>query len=124
MGRSATSRSLGRSDKILAAGVQVPQACGMLFRSSILACCVLAAAPLRAAPVYSTDFGGGVTTDVFDISQGARVIHSTNQHNGAGESDVRQIFGLPASGAWVEPGNAIFADGPGAGFVDVVEWQT
>ena len=79
---------------------------------------------LHAAPSYSTNFAGGVTTDIFDLAQGAQVIHSTNQHNGAGNSDVRQIFGLPNAGAWVEPGNAIFADGPGAGFVDVVEWQT
>ena len=70
---------------------------------------------LRAAPVYFTNFAGGVTADVWDVSQGAQVIHSTNQHNGAGNSDARQIFGLPNAGAWVEPGNAIFADGAPAG---------
>ena len=78
----------------------------------------------HAAPVFSTGGGSGVTTDLFDVALGAQVIHSTNQHNGAGASDVRQIFGLPSAGAWVEPGSAIFADGPGAGFMDVVEWQT
>ena len=85
---------------------------------------LLCLAKLHAAPSYTTNFAGGVSTDLFDLAQGAQVIHSTNQHNGAGNSDVRQIFGLPGSGAWVEPGNAIFADGPGAGYVDVVEWQT
>ncbi len=79
---------------------------------------------VSAAPAYSTDFAGGSAADLFDISQGALVIHSTNQHNAAGNSDVRQMFGLPNSGAWVEPGNAIFGDGPAAGFVDVVDWQT
>ena len=86
--------------------------------------CLLGVGVLSAAPTFITSGGAGSTTDRFDLSQGARVIHSTNQHNGAGESDVRQIFGLPNSGAWVEPGNAIFADGPGAGFVDTVDWQT
>ncbi len=85
---------------------------------------LLLPASLHAAPSYSTDFAGGSAGDRFDITQGALVIHSTNQHNGAGNSDVRQIFGLPNSGAWVEPGHAIFSDGPGAGYVDVVEWQT
>ena len=89
----------------------------------ILLWCALATGG-QAAPVFSTDPGGAVTTDLFDVAQGALVIHSTNQHYGAGNSDVRQMFGLPNAGAWVEPGNAIFADGPGAGFVDVVEWQT
>ncbi len=84
----------------------------------VLAQCAL------AAPVFTTNGSGGSATDRFDISQGAAVIHSTNQHNGAGASDVRQIFGLPSAGAWVEPGNAIFADGFGLGFVDTVDWQT
>ena len=79
---------------------------------------------VAAAPGYFTNGGGGTTADRFDNSQGARVIHSTNQHNGAGNSDVRQIFGLPNSGAWVEPGTSIFMDGPGAGYVDTVDFQT
>ena len=85
---------------------------------------LLLPAGLHGAPAYSTDFAAGSAADRFDISQGSLVVHSTTQHNGAGDSDVRQIFGLPASGAWVEPGNAIFGDGPATGYVDVVDWQT
>ncbi len=92
---------------------------------TLAAALLLVCGPIAgAAPVFSTNPSAGSSTDRFDVSQSALVIHSTNQHNGAGNSDTRQIFGLPSSGAWVEPGNAIFADGPGAGYVDVVEWQT
>ena len=38
---------------------------------------VLAATPLAAAPTFTTDAGGGSTTDLFDVSQGARTILST-----------------------------------------------
>ena len=77
-----------------------------------------------AAPGYFTNGGGGTTTDRFDVSQGARVIHGTNQYYGLGNSDVRQMFGLASSGTWVEPGSAIFMDGPGTGYVDTVDFQT
>lgn len=79
---------------------------------------------VHGAPAYSTSIGTGSTVDQFDISQGALVIQSTAQHNGAGTSDVRQIFGLPANSTWIEPGTALFDDGPDAGSMDVVEWQT
>lgn len=96
----------------------------MLALLRIAVILMVSAVMATAAPVYSTATTGGVTTDFFDLSQGTKVIWSSNQHNGAGQSDVRQIFGLPSSGTWVEPGNAIFADGAGPGSVDYVEWQT
>ena len=91
--------------------------------------------PLSAAPVFTTAGGAGTATDRFDVSQGARVITSSAQYSGffgagcCGESDARSAFGFLTaaySGAsgWVEPPNAIFRDGPGAGTTDYIEWQT
>lgn len=76
-----------------------------------------------AAPVYGAATGGGSRSDLFDISQGSRVIHSTPQYPALGLSDVRAVFGYGGNGAWVEGPNAIFQDGT-PGFTDVVEWQT
>ena len=81
-------------------------------------------ASVRAAPVFSTQGGAGVVTDVFDVGQGTRVIASTPQHNAAGNSDPRSAFGLGQNPPWVEPGNAMFADGAATGTVDAIEWQT
>ncbi len=81
---------------------------------------VLAGAELQAAPTFSTDVGGGVTTDLFDISQGAQVIQTTNVLQFGGE-DIREAFG--GSGG-IEGGNVIFEDGPGLGSIDTVLWQT
>ncbi len=78
------------------------------------------AAIAQAAPTFSSDSGGGVTTDLFDISQGARVIQTTGVLPFGGE-DIREAFG---GNGGVEGGNVIFQDGPGIGSVDVVEWQT
>ncbi len=87
---------------------------------SILPVLLLTAVSLQAAPSYSTDGGGGLTTDLFDISQGARVIQTTPVLQFGGE-DIREAFG---GAGGIENGNAIFQDGPGIGFVDVVTWQT
>ena len=78
-----------------------------------------------AAPVFQTDPNPeGVTTDLWDFALGAQVIFSTPQHNGAGNSDPRSAFGFNNTSGWVEPTHALFADGPGAGTVDFIEWQT
>lgn len=78
----------------------------------------------QAAPIFTTDTGGneGVTTDIFDILQGNQVIFSTQQHNGAGDSDPRSAFGFTSG--FAENTHALFADGPGGGTVDFMEWQT
>ena len=78
------------------------------------------AASLQAAPTFTTDGGPGITSDLFDNSQGARVIQSSQVIGIAGE-DIREAFGTLAG---VEPGNVIFQDGPSLGSVDVVHWQT
>lgn len=75
-----------------------------------------------AAPVFSTTTGRGVTNDLFDVAQGTRVVFSTPQHTG--NSDPRMALGFGALPPWGEPGTAIFADGPGPGYVDSLTWQT
>ncbi|MDB6154486.1 MAG: hypothetical protein JWL90_2939 [Chthoniobacteraceae bacterium] len=77
-----------------------------------------------AAPVFSTAGGEGVTSDLFDISQGTRVIVSTPLHNGAGNADPRSLLGFSTTNGWVEPTHVIFADGPPAGALDSIQWQT
>ena len=80
---------------------------------------------VSAAPVFQADTNPeGVTTDLWDFALGAQVIFSTPQYNGgAGNSDPRSAFGF--TGGFVEGGkHALFADGPGAGTVDFIEWQT
>ena len=74
----------------------------------------------HAAPVFTTDAGGGVTTDVFDISQGAAVIRTTQVLPFGGE-DIREAFG---GNGGVEGGNVMFEDGHATGYVDTVWWQT
>ena len=86
---------------------------------ALLAAAVVCA---ESAPVFSTAGGAGATGDLFDVAQGAGVILSTPQHNGAGNSDPRSAFGFTSG--FVETTNAIFADGPGAGALDTIEWQT
>lgn len=85
---------------------------------------LLAAAMLTAesAPVFSTAGGEGATGDLFDVGQGTAIIGSTPQHNGAGNSDPRSAFGFTSG--FVENTHALFADGPGAGTIDAIEWQT
>ncbi len=87
---------------------------------STLPLLLLTAASLPAAPTFTTDGSGGVTNDLFDDSQGARVIQSTPVLPFGGE-DIREAFGVIGG---VEGGNAIFQDGPGVGSVDIVTWQT
>ena len=78
---------------------------------------------VSAAPVFQADPNAeGVTTDLWDFALGAQVIFSTPQHNGAGNSDPRSAFGFTSG--FVEGTHALFADGPGAGTVDFIEWQT
>jgi hypothetical protein len=78
-----------------------------------------------AGPVFLTAPGEGATNDWFDVVQGARVVCSTPQHNSCcGNSDPRCALGFVAPPPWVEPKHSIFADGPGPGFVDRLEWQT
>ena len=81
---------------------------------------------LRAAPTYSLDPVGplyeGVTTDLFDIASGNRVIFSTAQHQGAGVSDPRSLFGYTSG--FIENTHTIFADGISPGYVEFIEWQT
>src|SRR5687768_16969486 len=87
-------------------------AAGLLSFSTALAA--------HAAPVFSSDAGGGVTTDLFDISQGARTITSSLVLPFGGE-DLREAFGTFGG---VEGGNVMFADGQPIGFTDFIEWQT
>ncbi|MBN9691791.1 MAG: CotH kinase family protein [Verrucomicrobia bacterium] len=80
---------------------------------------------LLGAPEYSAGSGPGDVTDAFDLSRGLQVIRSTPQNTTCcGISDPRAIWGGITAPPWSEPGKAIFADGPGPGFVDIVEWQT
>jgi|GEM_PF-1608321 len=72
------------------------------------------------APTYSTDAGGGVTTDLFDTAQGTNVIQTTPVLPFGGES-IREAFGAFAG---VEGGNVMFADGAPLGTTDTVFWQT
>lgn len=91
--------------------------------SSVATAALLAQAV--AAPVFTATGGSGAGNDLFDVSNGVQVIVSTPAHNSCcGASDPRMAFGFGDLPPWVEPGTLIFADGPGAGFVDVLEWQT
>jgi hypothetical protein len=88
-----------------------------------------------AAPLFSTAGGEGEVNDLFDVAQGVQTIASSPQYSGffgvgcCGQSDPRSVFGFttPAyngASGWVEPTHTIFQDGPGAGTVDFIEWQT
>lgn len=97
-------------------GTVFPQALSLL---------AMGAVRLNAAPTYSTALGEGLTNDVFEVSQGVQVIAASPQHNSCcGNSDPRSILGFVASAPWIEPTRSWFADGPGPGFVDSLEWQT
>ena len=96
-----------------------------LQRFLTLAVAIFSARVLLGAPEYSSGSGPGDTTDAFDLSRGTQVIRSTPQNTTCcGLSDPLAIWGGITGPAWTEPGRAIFADGPGPGFVDIVEWQT
>ena len=88
------------------------------FTASTASLCLVTFA--QAAPTFSTDAGGGVTSDLFDVSQGAVVVQTTPVIPIAGE-DIREAFGTVAG---VEGGNTIFTDGPGLGSTDTVFWQS
>ena len=111
----------------------------LTFRSALAARMLVASLAVGsaavAAPVFTTGGGGGVTTDVFDVAQGVRIIQSSRQYGGffgaacCGESDARSAFGFTTAAyngtsGWLEPPNVIFQDGPGAGTTDFIEWQT
>ena len=87
-------------------------AAGLLTLSTALAA--------QAAAVFSPDFTEGVTTDLFDDSQGARTISSSLVLQFGGE-DLREAFGTFGG---VEGGNVMFNDGQAIGFTDFIEWQT
>ena len=78
------------------------------------------ALPIQAAPSFSSDFGQGVNSDVFDTSMGAKVITSSLVLQFGGE-DIREAFGTVGG---VEGGNVMFNDGQPIGFTDFIEWQT
>lgn len=86
----------------------------------------VSAVPLRAAPVFQNDLGPveGVTSDVWDFSLGGRIVTTTQTHPFAGGPDPSLLIGATATNGWVEPTRLLFNDGPGAGTVDIVEWQT
>ena len=80
---------------------------------------------VSAAPVFQADPNTeGVTTDIWDLALGAQVIFSSPQLGCCGNSDPRSAFGFATTSGWVEPTHALFADGPGGGTVDFIEWQT
>lgn len=82
-------------------------------------------AQVSAGPVFTTGGGAGASDDLFDLASGTQVIYSTPQHNSCcGNSDPRSAFGFAATGAFVEPTAAIFADGAPVGTVDSIEFQT
>jgi hypothetical protein len=64
----------------------------------------------------------GVTTDLFDVSNGTTVMDFSPQNPLAGASDARSIFGFLSG--FVTPGEAIFADGGMPGDVDFVTFRT
>lgn len=78
------------------------------------------AAGVAAAPTYSSDPGGGSTTDRFDVSRGVQIIDATPILPFGGESLVEAFGG----NGGVEPGTLIFADGAAAGTRDRIDWQT
>ena len=63
----------------------------------------------------------GVTTDIWDLSQGSQVIFSSQQHGCCGNSDPRAAFGFTSG--FVEATHAIWQDSA-PGVLDFVEWQT
>ena len=80
---------------------------------------------VHAAPVFQSDPGPveGVTSDIWDFSLGGRIVTTTQTHTFAGGPDPSLILGATAANGWVEPTRLLFNDGPGAGTVDIVEWQ-
>src|SRR5690242_10642537 len=70
--------------------------------------------PLFAGPICC-----GITTDVWDASNGSQVTASSPIHF---NSDARNLFGAVLG--FVEQGNMVFSDGLAQGFVNWIEWQT
>ena len=62
-----------------------------------------------------------VTTDLFDLSQGASVLTHSGMISGSNPGDM---FGQTLTSIFVEVGNTLFRDDKPAGFVHSIEWQT
>jgi hypothetical protein len=73
-----------------------------------------------AAPVVTGGGQGGVTTDLFDISQGATIVSSSAMLGCCGGSFPQNALG--GSGG-VEGPHTLFADGPPAGTVEFINFQ-
>lgn len=73
-----------------------------------------------AAPVVTGGGQGGVTTDLFDISQGATIVSNSAMLGCCGGSFPQNALG--GSGG-VEGPNTLFSDGPPPGTVEFINFQ-
>ena len=74
-----------------------------------------------AAPIVSSGGGDGVTDDIFDTSQLGSVLGSSLMLACCGGSQPQNSLG---GNFGVEPPHTLFADGPPAGSIDFINFQT
>jgi hypothetical protein len=86
----------------------------------VLGLVLLLCSVASAAPVVTGGGQGGVTTDLFDISQGATIVSNSAMLGCCGGSFPQNALG--GSGG-VEGPNTLFSDGPPAGTVEFINFQ-
>ena len=92
-----------------------------IYGAAILSVLLFSTGAGLGAPIVTSGFGDGVTTDIFDTSQGASVLGSSVTLACCGGSQPQNSFG---GSFGVEPPHTLFADGPEPGSIDFINFQT
>jgi hypothetical protein len=93
----------------------------MRIYGAVFVALLFGAGAAMGAPIVSSGGGDGVTTDIFDTSQGASVLGSSAMLGCCGGSQPQNSFGGMFG---VEPPHTLFSDGPGPGSLDFINFQT
>jgi hypothetical protein len=93
----------------------------MRIYGAVFSFLLFATAGALASPIVTSGSGDGVTTDIFDTSQGASVLGSSPLLACCGGSQPQNTF---RGSFGVEPPYTLFADGPGPGSIDFINFQT
>jgi hypothetical protein len=90
------------------------------YGAAFLSLLLLGARAGLAAPIVSSGGGDGITTDIFDTSQGASVLSSSPMIACCGGSQPQNSFG---GSFGVETPHTLFADGPPPESIDFINFQ-